>query len=89
MYMNVCAYRRCTRDEDWATTVMNSTKVQNLSVILRCRLWVHCASYCSVHSAPGLFAQGGCGECTQFGQRQWRVVILNVSIHCRIKRMRG
>ena len=85
MYMNVCAYRRCTRDEDWATTVMNSTKVQNLSVILRCRLWVPIAQ-CTVHQ---VLAQGGCGECTQFGQRQWRVVILNVSIHCRIKRMRG
>ena len=27
-------------------------KCKTLGVILRCGLWVHCASYCPVHSAP-------------------------------------
>ena len=39
----------------------------------RCRLWVHCASYCPVHfQASKCTAQGVSGECTQYGPRQWK-----------------
>ena len=48
----------------------NSAEVQNL---LRCRLWVHCASNCPMHfQASKCTAQGVSGECTQYGPRQWK-----------------